>query len=115
MTTPHPDAVLLRAIADGKQMQGECLGPPWIDIDARAALAAVAQGLPCRIKPDFVLVNGVECPKPLTEGDYPYTVTTTVRCGSHTESRIHVLGFDYKNSALQVFDAIIKPFKECQE
>ncbi len=44
MTTPHPNADLLRAIADGKQMQGRVPedGCDWFDIYPDQAIGAIA-------------------------------------------------------------------------
>lgn len=110
MTTPHPDAVLLRAIADGKQMQvyGKN-GTPWADASPDVALYAVHCHDPCRIKPETVMVNEVECPKPEREtGDGKWV---EVSCYART----HRFAFDSWDTAKLVVDALIKPFKECKE
>ncbi len=59
MTTPHPNADLLRAIADGKQMQeldfpGINHPGNWCDCDADRALNLIIRGVEqyVRIKPD---------------------------------------------------------------
>ncbi len=59
MTTPHPQADLLRAIADGKQMQeldfpGINHPGNWCDCDADRALNRISRGVEqyVRIKPD---------------------------------------------------------------
>ena len=56
MTTPHPNAELLRAIADGKQMQGRLTadGCDWFDIYPDQAIGAIASdySMNIRIKPD---------------------------------------------------------------
>lgn len=56
MTTPHPNADLLRAIADGKQMQGRVPadGCDWFDIYPDQAIGAIASdySMDIRIKPD---------------------------------------------------------------
>ena len=59
MTTPHPQADLLRAIADGKQMQeldfpGINHPGNWCDCDADRALNLISRGVEqyVRIKPD---------------------------------------------------------------
>lgn len=89
MTTPHPHADLLRAIADGKQMQ--CYdatnsrdGRAWINAVAEFALYELSKGssgLPIRIKPDTIIVNGVECNAPMRVepemGNWYYTPTPT--------------------------------------
>lgn len=69
MTTPHPNADLLRAIADGKQMQGRLQedGCDWFDIYPDQAIGAIASdySMKVRIKPETVLINGIECPAPM--------------------------------------------------
>ena len=72
MTTPHPQADLLRAIADGKQMQeldfpGINHPGNWCDCDADRALNRISRGVEqyVRIKPDTVTINGIECPAPM--------------------------------------------------
>ena len=69
MTTPHPNADLLRAIADGKQMQGRLTadGCDWFDIYPDQAIGAIASdySMDIRIKPGTVTINGIECPAPM--------------------------------------------------
>lgn len=72
MTTPHPAADLLRAIADGRQMQeldfpGINHPGNWCDCDADRALNRISRGVEqyVRIKPDTVTINGIECPAPM--------------------------------------------------
>lgn len=64
--TPHPHADLLRAIADGRQMQIK-RPSEWRDCDASTALAGLASVAPhhIRIKPDAVTLNGIECNAPM--------------------------------------------------
>jgi len=71
MTTPHPHADLLHAIADGKQMQElrKCCRDDAHDCSAERALDLIPIGqADCvRIKTDTVTINGIECPAPMTE------------------------------------------------
>lgn len=82
MTTPHPQAHLLRAIADGKQMQIK-RPSEWRNCDASTALAGLASVAPhhIRIKPETVLINGIECPAPMRvepeQGSLYYAPTPT--------------------------------------
>lgn len=110
MTTPHKDADKLIAIAHGKQMQvyGN-QGTPWADASHDRALVAICAGQPCRIKPETVMVNGVECPKPVTIGRY------TVRLMILNEGKFWDTFFDNLSEAETVCHALIKPFKECKE
>lgn len=83
MTTPHPQADLLRAIADGRQMQGRLPedGCDWFDIYPDQAIGAIASdySMKVRIKPDTVTINGIECPAPMRvepeQGSWYYTPT----------------------------------------
>lgn len=109
MTTPHKDAALLRAIADGKQMQGEGYGTKWMDIPAHDALRLLSHAKPCRIKPEFIVINGVECHKPNTKAE---TNWVSIGCANGRES-VHC--FDSTANAIEVYEALIKPFKEYQE
>jgi hypothetical protein len=54
MNTPHKDACLLRAIADGKQMQttSPFYHELWLDVSGDMALEQMRLGFPVRIKPD---------------------------------------------------------------
>lgn len=109
MNTPHPSADLLIAIAQGKQMQiYGTKGAPWADARPDEALYAIYHNAPCRIKPDFVVVNGVECPRPEKEtGDGKWV---EVSC----YARKHRFAFDSWDAAKLVVDALIKPFKESE-
>lgn len=111
MTTPHKDAALLRAIADGKQMQVEGPTIPWRDASPDDALFAVYNGEPCRIKPKVIIINGVECPKPEFGEAAHYAVTVTIPL----LFKDHTAHFSTAVDALSVYQALIKPFKECQE
>ncbi len=109
MNTPHKDAALLRAIADGKQMQGEGYGTKWMDIPAHDALRLLSHAKPCRIKPEFIVINGVECPKPNTKSGRNWVSITCAK-------RESIYCFDpMDGDAIAVYEALIKPFKECQE
>lgn len=109
MSTPHPDADKLRAIADGKQMQGEGYGTKWMDIPAQIALRLLSHAKPCRIKPEFIVINGVECPKPNTKSGGNWV---SITCANGRES---IYCFDPMEDAVEVYEALIKPFKECKE
>ena len=109
MTAPHKDANLLIAIAHGKQMQVEGLTSPWADASPDRALVAICAGEPCRIKPEFIVINGVECPKPNTKSGRNWV---SITCANGRES---IYCFDSMEDAVEVYEAIIKPFKECKE
>jgi hypothetical protein len=66
--TPHPQAEILRAIADGQQMQllHESLSPPvWIDCTGGSALSAITSNGRFRIKPRTIMIGNVEVPEPM--------------------------------------------------
>ena len=88
MTTPHPHADLLRAIADGKQMQQDrtytdSTEPKWTDCSSVRALYLISceESDLVRIKPDTVTINGIECNAPMRVepemGSWYYTPTPT--------------------------------------
>ena len=114
MTTAHRDASLLRAIADGKQMQVEGLTAPWMDASGDDALIALAEGQPCRIKPEFIVINGVECDaSQRRKADFFVCITLV----GHSRELLAegVFYWPNKDAARTAFEALIKPFKECQE
>ena len=51
MNTPHTDADLLRAVADGKQMQRK-EWDEWVDCTHETALVRISMGMPTRVKPE---------------------------------------------------------------
>lgn len=71
MTTPHPYAELLRAIADGKELQFENSFGEWIKQDLKDALYEFANNdyMPnrYRVKPATITVNGIDVPEPVRE------------------------------------------------
>ena len=111
MTTPHKDAALLRAIADGRQMQVEGPTIPWRDASPDDALSAVYNGEPCRIKPKVIIINGVACPRTVPPPEGKYTVRILII------NRGIFWDLDYAElaDAEAVCRAMVKPFKECQE
>ena len=86
MTTPHPNADLLRDIADGRQTQKEILDGAsrrFVNCSAKRALQMIAKGCAqfIRIKPETVLINGIECNAPMRVepemGSWYYAPTPT--------------------------------------
>ena len=65
--TPHPQADLLRAIADGEQMQRPLAGRTWENINPQDALIRVTNGFEVRIAPKMRSIEGFEYPEPVTE------------------------------------------------
>ena len=120
MTTPHPHAYILRAIADGKQIQYQYCGSEWKDCDPELVLTQLGldyhskPSYTLRIAPETITVNGVECPKPVP---YPHDRTNwivvveygTAYTGQRSESVMHT--FATEADAKTVFDALCKPFK----
>ena len=104
---PHKYADLLRAVADGKQIQVDT-GTGFVDVTHKDALLAMVDDDVCRVKPDMIIINGVECPAPggctnfllgITASDYSRRVAT---------ANIY---FDSFPDLLAAFEALIKPFK----
>ena len=65
---PHPQADILRAIADGKQIQYR-YSSGWIDTGYIDILGLLYNKVDCqfRIKPKTININGIEVPKPMRE------------------------------------------------
>lgn len=112
MTTPHKDAEKLIAIAHGKQMQ-VCgnNGTTWVDATSDHALFAVYNGEPCRIKPEVVLINGIECQRPVPPPGGKYTVRIMIL----NQGTFWELDFAELADAETVCRALVKPFKERKE
>ena len=65
--TPHPQADILRAIADGEDLEAFCR-EEWFDITPMTALRYIYDGsIPLRIKPKVININGIEVPEPIRE------------------------------------------------
>lgn len=70
MTTPHQHAGILRAIADGKQIQDRASGSnsAWNDVSAAYVLQALSDDchyVKFRVKPETIAINGIEVPEPV--------------------------------------------------
>lgn len=111
--TEHKHAAILRAIADGKKLQYQHQ-TGWQDVVADDIfMSAYKFELgKLRIAPETVLINGVECPKPIR-------YTAPVRKFVPWCVFIHITGedgtqFEYTSEAdaRTVFDALILPFKQ---
>ena len=65
---PHPQADILRAIADGKQIQYR-YSSGWIDTGYIDILGLLYNKVDCqfRIKPKTININGIEVPEPMRE------------------------------------------------
>ena len=104
---PHPHADILRAIADGKKIQGRAGDSlPWIDADLEDVVRE--PHVQFRIAPETVLINGVECPKPVVKPNAVACVISIVLGGTN----INQYAFSTEADAKTVFDALCKPFKE---
>lgn len=65
----HPNAELLRAIANGEQMQIGSKSTEFKNFSAEEALSAIADGRGCyiRVKPSTIIVNNIEVPEPMRD------------------------------------------------
>lgn len=67
----HPYAEILRAIADGKEIEWLGCDEVWSSQDADEALSEIADTVfapeSYRVKPETISINGIEVPKPLAE------------------------------------------------
>lgn len=122
MTTPYPHADILRAIAEGKQIQWQDPRGNWRNTAPGDVLLTIGACGPARfrIAPETVLVNGVECPKNAddTIGN-PWTVCVVLRSDPvnllvpfRYEKEVEQFWYATEVDARTVFDALCKPFKE---
>ena len=111
MTTPHPHADKLIAIAEGKQMQHMDSKERWEHIGGNAAAWYISQeeGDKIRIAPETILVNGVECAK---------NFRVAIKPSSDKGYRLAIFGkfdrwiyFDTAEQRDQAEAATIAPFK----
>lgn len=77
--TPHPYAEILRAIAEGKLIQFYSRAKSWSDVTHGSALKIIADyveysEIQFRIKPETILINGIEVPKPCSSPPAPETI-----------------------------------------
>ena len=65
--TPHPQAEVLRAIADGEEIEA-FYGKEWYGVMPMTALRYIYDdNIPLRIKPKTININGIEVPEPMRE------------------------------------------------
>ena len=65
--TPHPQAAILRAIADGEDIEA-FYDEEWHGVVPVTALRYIYDGnIPLRIKPKVININGIEVPEPMRE------------------------------------------------
>lgn len=108
MTTQHPYADLLIAIANGEQMQILKRDDTWVDVDSRDALFVVGNSGYCRVKPKTITVNGVECRAEASKEDAMYSVVVSIAATGDE----CFLQFETVEDAVIVYEALIKPFNE---
>lgn len=107
MTTPHPLAEFIHAFADGKKVQFERPDMGWINCTTLLDFSSYSD-CKWRFKPDTLVVNGVEVPKPdkyLASID-GYTVKIL-----YSDRAYHIV-YRTHDDATVVFEALTKPFKE---
>jgi len=105
MTTPHPHADKLIAIAEGKQMQcQDKINESWYSISSDIALSLISKGAASliRIAHETILVNGVECVKNNLNGGCCFTIDGKTRT---------TIWFDTFDQRDQAESATIKPFQ----
>ena len=108
----HPQAALLRAIADGKQMQQQSQeNEQWFDVKANQAMYAISQVWKVRIKPDTLLINGMEVPKPSCNAMSLHSVTIGMAT-SRTNTTWNSTHFhDTYEAARRHFDVLVAASK----
>ncbi len=110
MTTPHPHADILRALADGKKV--ELLTPQGDWKETGLTQVANYPATTFRIAPETISVNGVECPKPEPEHQSGCSARVRIHLDNCESPADEYFYFDSQADARTVFDALCKPFKE---
>ena len=91
--TPHPQADILRAIADGEEMEQKCSDGVWRGIKSDTLLRWIAVDTSFdytpyfRIKRKTININGIEVPEPMREEpefNTDYWVADPVETGGET-------------------------------
>ena len=109
MTTPHKHADILRAIADGKEIEYSTEAGYW----SKADLGILFRNPGClfRIKPETITINGVECPAPVKQNGCLPRVSISFR-GVPGDDGDLAFYFACSADAARVFNALVKPFEE---
>ena len=88
----HPQADILRAIADGEDIEA-FRREEWFGITRMTALRYIYDGIvPLRIKPKVISINGIEVPEPMREEpefNTEYWVADPVETGGETACMWH--------------------------
>ena len=100
--TEHKHAKILRAIADGKEV-GYFRDGLWRH--GNLYTLAKHEELVWRIKPETIMVNDMECPKPNNEGLF----ILDIHLSNTTNRKLH---FKLYDDAMTVYNALIKPFND---
>ena len=113
-TTPHKHAHILRAIADGKEVQCRVTDAcAWVP--GSLYNLSNLDDVQWRVKPETIIINNIEVPKPSLQRsvEAPYRVLINVGTGCWVVGDDMIeLFFDSSKSACSVFNALVKPFKE---
>ena len=79
----HPQAEILRAIADVKPLQFREIDGRWLGIGWQQALEFISEGqtIELRVKPATIMLNGTELPKPMqwdnvVDRQFPLTINS---------------------------------------
>lgn len=98
--TPRPYAHILRAIADGKDIQRQASNGNWLDKNHGDALIEIGQKTHApsryRVKPKVIIINGMEVPEPLCEMPSSNTIVFWPSFGPNAyELNIEFCGADF--------------------
>lgn len=113
---PHIHAAVIKAWADGATIQIKNFGrDDWGTIESPVWL----EDREYRVKPEPLIVNGVECVKPSRHGsdcsstrelEYPWRVSITYDQLGVGPGTIYALDFDCAKDAIVMCQALVKPF-----
>lgn len=105
MRKPHKHSEIIKAWADGAEIEFRNQdATTWTQINNRPRWFDTTE---YRIKPNTVLINGVECAAPCIDiSEYRITISSSWYNGP-----TKTLAFETKLDAHEVFQALIDPFK----
>ena len=116
--TEHKHADILRAIAEGKDIQYRYLTGEWVGATHETIMQRMLNDVGThgenqfRIAPETVMVNGVECQKPTSDisGGPNVSIMYSPGAGCYVSGENFSFVTDY--DARTVYDALCKPFRE---
>lgn len=108
MNKPHKHAAVIKAWADGAIIQ--IYRDSWDDWEI-VSEPKWSEHRKYRVKPEPLIVNGVECAIPASDDNHPWVVSVSVKREHQSTGSTYLLYFDESVDALGMYHALIKPFR----